>query len=53
MDEGLEELNDATQLKLAPFDKLGTVVEILREFGGREGFEKAVGVLERYLYDDV
>jgi type I restriction enzyme R subunit len=52
VDEGREDLSDATQLKLKPFDNLGTVIEILREFGGRAGFEKVVSTLEIYLYDD-
>lgn len=50
--EGWERLADAEQLKLPPFDKLGTVLELLHPFGGRAGFEKTIGELEFALYDD-
>lgn len=52
VDEGLEALADTDSLKIKPFDTWGTLVELLREFGGRAGFEKAVTVMETYLYDD-
>ncbi|MRG98167.1 EcoAI/FtnUII family type I restriction enzme subunit R [Polyangium spumosum] len=52
VDEGLEALDDAEQLKLRPFDKMGTLVELVRAFGDRGKFEKAVAALEGALYDD-
>ena len=33
------------------FDTMGTPVELLKEFGGRNGFEKAVHELQSALYD--
>ncbi|MBK9265378.1 MAG: DEAD/DEAH box helicase family protein [Polyangiaceae bacterium] len=52
VDEGVETLDDTTHLTLKPLDKLGTPVELVKAFGGRVGFEKAISVLEAYLYDD-
>ena len=37
-------------LKIAPFGAMGTPVELLKEFGGRTGFEKAVHELQSALY---
>ena len=50
-DEAVEELGDVALLRVRPFDKIGTVVEIVRAFGGRPAYEKAVAVLERALYE--
>ncbi len=52
-DEGLTELDDPAVLKLAPFRTMGTVVELLRPFGGKNGFEKAVHELQDQLYQKV
>lgn len=52
VDEGFETLDDAEGLKERPFDKMGTLVELVRAFGGRAGFEKAVAALQGALYDD-
>lgn len=38
-------------LKIAPFDAMGTPVELLKTFGGRNRFEKAVRELQSALYD--
>jgi len=37
-------------LKIAPFDSMGTIVELLKPFGGKMGFEKAVHELQAALY---
>ena len=50
-DEGVTGLDDPRILKIAPFDAMGTPVELLKEFGGRDGFEKAVHELQSALYD--
>lgn len=50
-DEGVTGLDDPRILKIAPFDAMGTPVELLKEFGGRNGFEKAVHELQSALYD--
>ena len=49
-DEGVTGLDDPRILKIAPFDAMGTPVELLKEFGGRNGFEKAVHELQAALY---
>jgi type I restriction enzyme R subunit len=50
-DEGVAGLDDPRILKVAPFDSMGTPVELLRPFGGRPGFEQAVHELQSVLYE--
>lgn len=50
-DEGFTELDNLSVLKIDPFDKMGTPVELLKPFGGREGFEEAVRELQAALYN--
>ena len=52
-DEGVLNLDDANVLKIAPFDTMGTVVQLIKEFGGRQGFEQAVHELQSALYQEV
>ena len=49
-DEGMLNLDDAAVLRIAPFDSLGTPVELVRAFGGKPGFERAVHDLQSELY---
>jgi type I restriction enzyme R subunit len=49
-DEGLTNLEDPKVLKVQPFDKYGTPVEIIQSFGGREQYFQAVKDLEQQLY---
>ncbi len=49
-DEGIENLEDNTILKVPPFNEIGTPVEIVRMFGGKKGFEEAVQRLQVQLY---
>ena len=49
-DEGVTGLDDPRILRLAPFDAMGTPVELLKGFGGRNGFERAVHELQSALY---
>jgi type I restriction enzyme R subunit len=49
-DEGIENLEDKTVLKVPPFNEIGTPVEIVRMFGGKRGFEEAVQGLQQALY---
>ena len=51
-DEGLLNLDDANVLRIPPIDRLGTPLELVREFGGRPGFERAVHDLQSALYRD-
>jgi type I restriction enzyme, R subunit len=52
-DEGITGLDDPRILKIAPFDAMGTAVELLKQFGGRPGFEQAVHELQSALYEKV
>jgi type I restriction enzyme R subunit len=49
-DAGIENLEDKGVLNLDPLDTFGTPVEIVRLFGGKQGFEQAVQELEIQLY---
>jgi type I restriction enzyme R subunit len=50
-DEGVIDLGDPRILQIAPIDKIGTPVELIRQFGSRRGFEQAVHELQQALYD--
>jgi len=52
-DQGIVNLDDARILKNSPFDKMGTVVELVKPFGSRIDFENAVHELQSALYEDV
>lgn len=47
---GIIQLEDPTILSLDPFTKIGNAVKIMRLFGGRAGYEKAIKELETELY---
>ena len=49
-DDGFIDLDDPQVLKVAPFDSMGTIVELLKPFGGKDGFEQAVHELQAALY---
>ncbi len=49
-DEGILNLDDANVLRIPPIDRLGTPLELVRAFGGRSGFERAVHDLQSSLY---
>lgn len=52
-DEGVLNLDDANVLALAPFNTLGTRFELIRAFGGKEGFDRAVREMQAELYQEV
>ncbi len=52
-DEGVINLDDPKVLRISPFTELGTPVELINAFGGREGFETAVHELQSALYREV
>jgi type I restriction enzyme R subunit len=52
-DEGATGLDDPRILKIDPFDKMGTPMQLLNNFGGRDGFEIAVHELQNALYQEV
>jgi type I restriction enzyme R subunit len=51
-DEGVLNLDDANVLKIAPFNAMGSVVQLIKAFGDREGFERAVHELQTALYQE-
>jgi type I restriction enzyme R subunit len=51
-DEGVLNLDDANVLKIAPFNAMGSVVQLIKAFGGKDGFEKAVHELQDALYQE-
>ena len=51
-DEGVLNLDDANVLRIAPFTALGTPVQLIKAFGGKDGFERAVHELQSALYQE-
>ena len=51
-DEGVLNLDDANVLKIDPFNKMGSVVQLIKAFGDRQGFEKAVHELQCAIYQE-
>ena len=51
-DEGVLNLYDPGVLKISPFTGMGSVVELIRSFGGRPGFEQAVHELQSAIYKE-
>ena len=49
-DQGVLNLDDAKVLTIPPLDSLGTPLELVRAFGGKPGFERAVHELQSELY---
>ena len=49
-DEGIEHIEDINILTVQPFSSLGSPVEIIKEFGGRDEYFEAVEGLEREIY---
>ncbi|MBF0148390.1 MAG: DEAD/DEAH box helicase family protein, partial [Magnetococcales bacterium] len=49
-DEGIQNIEDMNVLKLQPISQLGTPVEIIRAFGGKDGYREALKALEKEIY---
>ena len=49
-DEGVLNLDDANVLRIHPFTELGTPVQLIKAFGGRQAFVAAVHDLQSALY---
>ncbi len=49
-DEGVTDLADLRILQIPPFATMGTPMQLILQFGGRPGFEKAVHDLQSALY---
>ena len=52
-DEGMLNLDDATVLRIPPFTEIGTPVQLIGAFGGRDAFLAAVHDLQSALYREV
>ena len=52
-DEGIENLEDINVLKLQDFSEMGSALEIIKLFGGREKYFNAIRELENELYNAV
>jgi len=51
-DEGVLNLGDANVLRIPPFTALGTPVQLIKAFGGKDRFERAVQELQSALYQE-
>jgi len=49
-DEGVLNLDDPRLLQIAPFDAMGTPLQLIKQFGTRTDFERAVHELQATLY---
>ena len=49
-DAGIESIEDIKILTLDPFSRLGTAPELIKAFGGKPAYLKAVQELEQQLY---
>lgn len=49
-EEGIENIEDLSILRVEPFTDYGTPLEIVQSFGGKEKYEHAIEELERELY---
>ncbi|MBP7583461.1 MAG: DEAD/DEAH box helicase family protein [Spirochaetes bacterium] len=49
-DEGIENIEDLSVLKIDPFNKIGTPAEIVSIFGGKEQYLAAIRELEAEIY---
>jgi type I restriction enzyme R subunit len=50
-DEGVVDLGDPRILQIPPIDRIGTPVELIRQFGSRANFQQAVSELQTALYE--
>ncbi|HOX15786.1 MAG TPA: DEAD/DEAH box helicase family protein [Smithellaceae bacterium] len=49
-DEGIENIEDLSVLRIEPFNKIGTPAEIIQIFGGRDKYLNVIEELEHELY---
>ncbi|MCA8936466.1 MAG: DEAD/DEAH box helicase family protein [Planctomycetes bacterium] len=52
-DEGLPSVEDMGVLRVKPLSDIGTPVELVNRFGGKDGYVAALRKLETALYEDV
>jgi type I restriction enzyme R subunit len=49
-DEGIEVVEEPQILTINPFTEMGTAMELVKAFGGKQAYEQAIRELERELY---
>ncbi len=49
-DQGIENMEETSVLKVPPLNQFGTPVEVVRLFGGKAGYENAIRELEAEIY---
>jgi len=49
-DEGIENIESLEVLKVQPFNEIGSPLEIIKLFGGKEQYLNAIAELEHELY---
>ena len=47
---GVGEIEETQILTVVPFSEFGTPIEIIRSFGGKDGYQQAVRELKQSLY---
>jgi len=52
-DHGMVCLNDPRVLQIMPFDKMGTPVQLIKQFGSRANYELAIQELQSALYQEI
>jgi type I restriction enzyme, R subunit len=52
-DEGILNLDDANVLRIPPLSSLGTPVQLIKAFGGKEQFVAAVHAMQSALYQEI
>jgi type I restriction enzyme R subunit len=50
-DEGVTNLDDPRILQIKPFDAMGTPLQLIKQFGSRADFERAVREIQSALYE--
>ena len=50
-DEGIQNIERMDVLKVTPFDRLGSPIEIVKSFGGKEQYTAAIQEIETLLYE--
>lgn len=49
-DEGIKEIEETKVLQLKEFSKFGSPMKIVKAFGGKDAYQKAVQELENEIY---
>jgi type I restriction enzyme R subunit len=49
-DQGIENIEETSILNVPPFNEIGTPIEIVKMFGGKQGYQTAIQELQMQLY---